>query len=510
MYPFLLFVGLGLYWKCKGANCEEDPFNISEYGKRESGLPIYTRKQVSEKTTREKGFWVTFRHGVYDITDWIASHPGGNKILLAAGKDLGMFFDMYAVHKVTSVMDIMETYRVGNLHPADMKIVVNKNKHDPFSNDPVRHPALTMNSVKPFNAEPPNEIFLDDFYTPNEIFFVRNHLPVPTIGSKHALKVEGKGIRKPLNLTIPELKKQFKVHTIGATIQCGGNGRSEMAGAKPVRGLKWGTNAISNAKWTGVKLVDVLKFVGADEENCSHVIFQGADTDFENAPYEASIPSSTAFDPRRDVLLAWEMNGKELPRDHGYPLRVIIPGVVGARNVKWLNKIVLSDTESQSHHQQEDYKTFNPSTDWDTVNWNSSRAIQETPVTSAINEPINGSTVDEDDEDVTVKGYAWSGGGQGIIRVDVSVDGGKSWVSAELTNGKQKLHREWSWTLWEVTVPIPKQHNGRLNIVCKAVDTSHNTQPESPNSIWNLRGMCNNSWSRVHINVSSNLNEEEN
>ena len=440
---------------------------------------------------------------MYDVTDWVQSHPGGNKILLAAGKDLGMFFDMYAVHKGSLAMGIMETYRVGNVHPDDMKVDVNKDRNDPFAGDPIRHPALKINSAKPFNAEPPSELLLDEFNTPNEIFFVRNHLPVPDIQGKHTLHIEGKGIKRAVNFSVPELKKKFKTYTIGATLQCGGNRRSEMMTVKSVRGLGWGTNAISNAEWTGVKLRDVLDYIGADEEKCKHVLFQGSDQDMESVPYEASIPAETAFDPRKDVLLAWSMNGKDLPRDHGYPLRVVIPGVVGARNVKWLKKIILSESESQSHFQQKDYKSFNPSIDWDTVDFSGSLAIQETPVTSAIIEPMNDTTLDEDDDEVTVKGYAWSGGGIGIIRVDVSVDGGETWVCAEMDKGEQnqKLHREWAWTLWEVTVPIPKNHKGKLEVVCKAIDASHNTQPESPKGIWNLRGLCNNSWSRVTVNV---------
>jgi len=104
---------------------------------------------------------------------------------------------------------------------------------------------------------------------------------------------------------------------------------------------------------------------GACEDGVEHVLFQGGDTDHEGMPYETSIPASTAFDRRRDVLLAYEMNGRDLPTDHGYPLRVVVPGTVGARQVKWLRRIVLSRDESQSFWQQKDYKMLNPSTSWD-------------------------------------------------------------------------------------------------------------------------------------------------
>ena len=473
-----------------------------KYGARRSDLPTYRIKEVSEHNVSEKRIWVTYRHGVYDITDWVATHPGGKKILLAAGKSLEPFFATYAVHKSKLAMDIMEELRIGNLHPSDMNMVKPKASDDPYYNDPQRHPALKVNSEKPFNAETPIELVADSFLTPNDLFFVRNHLPVPKVdANSHKLVMMGEGMTKPISLSVNELKKFFKNKTITATIQCAGNRRSEMALMKQVKGLPWATNAISNAKWTGVMLSDILKYVGVEEDAVEHIIMQGMDTDIEGVPYEASIPASTAFDPRRDVMIAWGMNGEDLPLDHGYPLRAVIPGVVGARNIKWLSKIVLSKEESQSHWQQNDYKTFNPSIDWNTVDFSKAVAIQEYPVQSAICDPQNGVTLD-DAHEVTISGYAWSGGGQGILRVDVSIDGGKTWIDADLNReGKQPLHREWAWTLWETTLSIPEGHKGKLQIVCKATDTSHNNQPDTPEGIWNLRGLFHNAWHRVNVTV---------
>lgn len=147
------------------------------------------------------------------------------------------------------------------------------------------------------------------------------------------------------------------------------------------------------------------------------------------------------------------MNDVEIPRDHGYPVRLIAPGIAGARNVKWLNKITLSDEESHSHWQRKDYKGFSPNVDWDTVNFDESPSIQEMPIQSAICDPIDGSTVTPDLEGyITVKGYAWSGGGRKVVRVDVSPDGGKNWITADLEQENSPLNRTYSWTIWKVNI----------------------------------------------------------
>lgn len=242
---------------------------------------------------------------------------------------------------------------------------------------------------------------------------------------------------------------------------CGGNRRSEMAEIKPVKGLSWGPGAVGNAEWSGARLRDVLAKLKVQNNETWHVQFEGFDTDPTSNPYGASIPLTKAMDERGDVILAYEMNGKPLSRDHGFPLRVIVPGVVGARSVKWLAKIVVSPNESDSHWQQNDYKAFSPSTDWDTVDFKKSPAIQNMPITSAICNPLNGNTVKVDENGmVTVKGYAWSGGGQRIIRVDVTGDGGESWHVAELEQEDTKTApsgRHWGWTLWTCKIPAPKR-----------------------------------------------------
>ena len=218
--------------------------------------------------------------------------------------------------------------------------------------------------------------------------------------------------------------------------------------------------------------------------------------------YAVSIPVEKAISEDGDVLLAYEMNGEPLPRDHGFPLRVVVPGSAGARNCKWLSKIVARKDESNGLWQQNDYKVFDPSVSIENADFQSVAAIQETPVQSAITEPQEGSAVAEDDEIVTIKGYAFSGGGRGITRVDVSLDGGESWQVADLQNDlEQGYGKQWAWTLWSIDVPIPEEHTGHLDICCKAVDSANNTQPEKIEQIWNFRGLLNNSWHHIQVTV---------
>ncbi|KAI9915808.1 hypothetical protein PsorP6_007201 [Peronosclerospora sorghi] len=526
---------------------QEDQSRGFRVGEVRSDLPVYTFKEVQDHTgANPRGTWVVYKHGVYDITKFIASHPGGRKILLAAGNSIQPFWQLYAAHNNADVHKMLETMRIGNLRNEDVEMLEALRKESdgdgPYSRDPPRHPALKINSRMPFNAEPPPELLMESFITPNELFFVRNHLPVPQVDAENfRLKISGIGIQKdqPVEFTVEELKTKFRHHTITTTIQCAGNRRAEMSRVKQVHGLSWDTTALSTAKWTGVLLSDVLASIGVTDtdlrnghcecgvgENmdvcgdCNaviqHVQFEGLDTDAEGHCYGASIPISTALSPRKDVLLAFKMNGETIPRDHGFPLRAIVPGTVGARNVKFLHRIVLSSEESPSFWQQRDYKGFPPNVDYSHDDfWKfAGDSIQELPVQSAIMMPKNNSVHFVDDATrssiVTVKGYAWSGGGRNILRVDVSVDGGKTWSQAELhASGKrQQYNRAWAWTPWELDVEVPPGTK-TLHIICKAVDTSYNVQPDTIPPIWNLRGMLNNAWHHVYVSVEESREEDK-
>ena len=334
---------------------------------------------------------------------------------------------------------------------------------------------------------------------------------VPVVDPKqYTIEIAGEGI-KPIKLTLHDLQTKFKQYEVTATVQCAGNRRKDMDdAAKPVKGSMWGPGAIGNAVWTGVRLRDVLLHAGLKldhdglpDARAQHVILEGGDVDLTGECYEASIPARKALDPLGDVILAHSMNGAPLPRDHGYPVRVVVPGVIGGRSIKWLRKIAVSTEESKGFFQQKDYKSFSPSIDPNKVDFSTAPAMQEFPIQSAITSHASGAAVNEDDGSFLLKGFAWSGGGRKIIRVDVSADGGKTWQNAVLNSDatKQASGRAWAWTPWSLSVDIPKQHNGTLELVVKAVDESYNSQPSSSDSIWNPRGLLNNAWHRVTVRI---------
>lgn len=524
------------------------------------GLPMYTRADVA-KHNKPDDLWVTFRNGVYDVTEFQSKHPGGNKILLAAGGAVDPFWAFYQQHQHSHVHEILAKYRVGTLDPKDVKAAEEAASAvgDPYAKDPKRAPFIKAHSTKPFNGEPPAAMLVDSFITPAEVLFVRHHLPVPHLDeSKHELTLElqmpadpsfhparplidgeDDGSDKPVPAEIPvktvrsvklsmaDIKSggdgKWPIVKVVTAITCSGNRRANMARRKEARGLSWDVSAMGNVEFTGVRLRDVLMSeLGVSEADVmgpeggegtlKHVQFEGCDIDpAAGTKYGASIPADKALSQWGDVILAFEMNGKPIPADHGFPLRAVVPGYTAARQVKWLGKVVVGPNESQSLWQQKDYKLFPPTMDWNNVDFGSMPAMQEMPVQSAICEPMDGgiARVDKMDKkkEAVVKGWAWAGGGRAITRVDVSPDNGKSWVVADITakpyDPSPSKTRTWGWTLWTAVVPLGEgvKDGDKVTLAVKALDVAGNTQPEDPLTIWNYRGLANNAIHRATVTV---------
>lgn len=220
------------------------------------------------------------------------------------------------------------------------------------------------------------------------------------------------------------------------------------------------------------------------------------------------------------------MNGEDLPRDHGYPVRLIIPGHVGARQVKWLHKIKLSNTPSTKSYQCKSYLGFAPDITFekDLAHWPPARLdqapiIHEQPVTSFVcNPPQNAIIGMKGTTDFSFKGVAWSGGGRAIERVDVSIDGGKSWTASELYKPiEQKYNHAWAWTQFSKTIQLPEDvkeklkrgEKAELDITSKALDSAFNVQPSHMAPYWNARGIAINHWYHVKVTLDPNLRKGE-
>jgi sulfite oxidase len=461
-------------------------FSIFSVAKIYCDAPKKIQMEEVAKHNTAQSAWVAFGDGVYDVTSFAKNHPGGNRILQAAGKHLEAFWEVYPIHHSPQTYAILESLRIGDLDlDSDIETVA---VDDPFSGDPERSPLLIVRNDRPFNAETPSDL-LKTAITPTELFYVRNHFPVPHLNENHVLTIHTKDGKT--KVTLADLLHLPQTSVL-ATLQCAGNRRSHMSAEKQTQGLQWDVGAIGTARWTGVRLRDVLSLIGFQQESdIHHVQFLGEDG------YGSSIPIDKAMSSTGDVIIAHQMNGEPLTMDHGYPLRVLVPGHVAARSVKWLSEIKLSQEESLAVWQRKDYKVVPPDTDPSLLAtaMDDALSIQETPVQSAILSPSHGDLISG--EKVHVSGYAYSGGGRGIARVDVSTDGGKTWKYAKLLNDDyQGSGRKWDWTLWEIVLPFESE---KAEIVCKAIDSAYNVQPEYQSQIYNLRGVLPTGWHRINI-----------
>ncbi|MCJ1431983.1 hypothetical protein MMC27_001339 [Xylographa pallens] len=487
-------VCLAIAWQCSSTIFAEAPQpQPAEEPSHSTESRIIRLAEVRQHGEHSGTPWVTSGTSVYNITDWIAGHPGGNIILRAAGGSIEPYWKIFKIHHKQDVYGILEAYRIGEIDPQDLiegKVPADA-IDDPFEGDPVRDPRLRTHTDKPCNAETPASE-LSGFVTPNQLFYTRNHLWVPQLDrNSYTLVVElSDGEEK--TYTLNDLKTNFKQFKITSTLQCSGNRRKHMTdGARPTNGLPWEQGAIGNAEWTGPRLRDVLADAGMPIDNppedAKHAQFVGAES------YGASIPLMKAIDPHGDVLLACLMNGQDLPPDHGFPIRVIVPGHVAARSVKWVNRVIISEEESTSQWQRSDYKCFGPNDD-KKPDWSRAAAIQETPVQSAITMIRELSGSNDREAKVVIEGYAISGGGRSIVRVDVSTDDGKTWDQAEIEHHAVAGSKDWSWKRWRYTAP--KGSMGSM-VVVKAVDEAYNCQPETYGPIYNLRGNLASAWHRV-------------
>jgi DMSO/TMAO reductase YedYZ molybdopterin-dependent catalytic subunit/glyoxylase-like metal-dependent hydrolase (beta-lactamase superfamily II) len=356
-----------------------------------------------------------------------------------------------------------------------------------------KDPALVIWSEEPLNAETPVELLSASEITPNELFFVRSHGPIPEVDqADYRLSVRGL-VAEPLTLSLAELRQRFEHITLDAVLSCAGNRRSELAAVAPIPGqAPWGPGATGNARWGGIRLRDVLQ-AARIETGAAHVAVTGLDRCAEEGeviPFGGSVPLTKALGP--EVLLADEMNGRPLPPAHGYPLRLVVPGYIGARSVKWLATITVQSQPSTNYFQARTYRLY-PSRVRSETTPEQGFSLGETPVNSVICQPAHGAVVPG--PRVLARGYAITGGTREIERVEVSLDRGATFVTARLLGGGQAG----AWRLWEAELELGP---GPCELAVRAWDSAASTQPERAEGIWNMKGYINNSWHRVRFTVA--------
>lgn len=376
-----------------------------------------------------------------------------------------------------------------------------------------RHPELVrLTGRHPFNCEPPlPRLMQHGFLTPTSLHYVRNHGYVPrACFDDWTVEVSGL-LKRPQTLRMQQIIEEFDPRELPVTLVCAGNRRKEQNAVKQSIGFNWGAGAIGTSVWRGARLVDVLRRCGvySKKKGALYVCFEGEEMlpGGGGSRYGTSVSIDIALDESRDILLAYLQNGKPLEPDHGFPVRMIIPGYIGGRMVKWLRRIKVTNKESDSHYHYKDNRVLPSHVDAEKANaegwwYKPDYIINDLNINSVITTPshaeilsINAATMQVP---FTLKGYAYSGGGRKVIRVEITIDGGESWMLCRIHHPEKptKYGKFWCWCFWELDVEVMQLIQAK-ELAVRAWDASMNTQPQQ--LIWNVMGMLNNCWFRVKV-----------
>ncbi|MEJ5359113.1 MAG: sulfite oxidase [Desulfobacterales bacterium] len=332
---------------------------------------------------------------------------------------------------------------------------------------------LRILSDRPLNAETPPEHLLS-WITAHRVFFARNQGAIPRRKAdlrRWRLSVEGE-VERPLRLAMEELLRLPRAIAAG-TLECSGNGRALLA--ERASGNPWTVGGVGNAVWGGIWLREVLAAAGL-KPTAAHVAFQGLDRPLGAAgvPFIRSIPLEKALS---STLLAWEMNGEPLPLEHGFPLRALALGWTGANSVKWLKRIVVLERPWAGFFMDRVYRVFRKGEDPA-----SGEPVTAMPLKAVILRPRPGDALPAG-VPFPVLGAAWAGEAE-VEAVEVSCDGGQSWLPAELLGPRARF----AWRHWQL--PWVPRERGPTRILARARDNTGRRQPDRAS--WNVLGYGNN------------------
>jgi len=552
-----------------GSGTLGSPVKTSAEVPTDEQLQVIPLDELRSHSSMDTGLWISHKGRVYDVTHFPRIHPGGpGRIRMIGGTDLGKYLEVYHLHPdVSGFLD--RTCLIGRLSPADAKRSYDETEYDnPFANDP------ETDLRDPFGRAPKwsnlmSKDILDSFYTPNRHFYVRNHFPIPQwddVEEEYSFDVVlpagagAGGERTARSFRLADLREKLEEHTVSSVMVCGGpalyprylhrtedreHWEEESFKRDSANNNFWG----GHGKWTGYKLRDLLRLCGVDVDAIAlgqkplpakYLKMTGHDADETGAPFGVSIPLEKVVDPFGDVLLATKLNDEPLTPDHGFPLRVLVPGFAGVRNCKWLAELELSDELHDCHvdtHTDEviyppDLTFEDNAARTDRVDekleryWRTNKVwrVMEMPTMSFVASPEPGEQFPASklrqggSVGVVVRGYAFDGSGHRIARVDVSLDGGRTYSPAEVDDGgmetQHRRNHHWSWYLWTKRVQLEDLSDEakrklaagepvQLEIAARAMADNGNTQPSRADapSLYNFVGNIINSQTHTPVTI---------
>lgn len=336
------------------------------------------------------------------------------------------------------------------------------------------------------NAEPELDDLVADWTTPIKHFYVRSHAPAPKIDLGSFRLTVGGLVERPLSLSLAELLGLDQTSAV-TTLTCAGNRRIEHNAVETISGVQWRAGAIGNTEWSGIPLATILKQAGL-KDSARHVWFQGLDEIEKGGRtigFGGSIPVQKALadhDGTPGALVAMRMGGEPLAADHGFPVRTIVPGYIGARSVKWLGHIEVAAEPSPNHYVSGAYRLVQRD---DPLAWIESSPIYNYAINSYIATIKPSKSFDRVGAAWDLVGYALPpGDGRSIAKVELTTDG-ENWSEAKITSDQNPF----CWVLWKATVRVRPEAK---SFTVRATDSDGRVQPETVP--WNLKGYMYNAW----------------
>ncbi|PFH62309.1 hypothetical protein XA68_14169 [Ophiocordyceps unilateralis] len=410
------------------------------------------------------------------------------------------------------------------------KSVLTEDLETPDSHVPRDSRLIRLTGVHPLNVEAPlSDLYDEGFITSENLHYVRNHGQVPRCDDSDVdnwtVSIEGL-VAQPLTLSFRDLVSYDTV-TYPITLVCAGNRRKEQNVVRKSKGFSWGSAGLSTALWTGTAIGNLLAQARPlYAKGARYVCFEGADK-LPNGYYGTSVKLSWCMDVQKGILVAHKMNGLPLHPDHGKPVRVVIPGQIGGRSVKWLKRIIVTAEASDNWYHIYDNRVLptemTPEASADPSNvhiWKDERyAIYDLNANSAICYPAHDEKVvllrESRVQTYKIQGYAYGGGGRRITKVEITLDQGKTWRLADINYPEDqyrdaprdetlyggKLDVWWRdtsfcWCFWFIDIPLVELE-ASADIMVRAVDESLMAQPRD--MYWSVLGMMNNNWFRVVV-----------